>query len=141
MLSDSDSEATVPLPVTARLDVMPVVLLSGIARGRPVALNAPLIQPGGVAPQVGSAAWAGTLTASQAALTLSNSVQLPGNRFLAACNVQVRYRKYELPVVFISIALYMIRIAFWMPTPTTVELLQVGLVGWPLVGFEPLASR
>jgi hypothetical protein len=67
-------------------------------------------------------------------------VQLPGNRFLAACNVQVRYLKYELPVVFISIALYIILIAFCTPRPTTVEPLQVGLVGCPLVGFEPSAS-
>src|SRR5678816_3634718 len=96
--------------------------------GRPVAANVPLMQPGGVAPQVGSPACAGTLTASQAALTVSNCVQLGANRFLAACNVQVRYRRYELPVVFISIALYMIVIAFWMPRPTTVELLQVGLL-------------
>ena len=44
-----------------------------------------------VAEQVGSAAWAGTLTASHAALTVLNSVQLPGNRFLAAVSVQVRY--------------------------------------------------
>src|SRR5947207_8295571 len=110
---------------------MPVALLSGIDRGRPVALNVPLIQPGGVAPQVGSPAWAGTLTASQAALTVLNSVQLLGNRFLAACNVQVRYFRYEAPVVLSSIALYMILIAFCTPRPTTVEPLHVGLVGCP----------
>src|SRR4051794_24626572 len=56
---------------------------------------------------VGSADWAGTLTASHAALTVLNWVQLPGNRFLAACSVQVRYFRYELDEVFISIALYM----------------------------------
>src|SRR4051794_10662921 len=92
-------------------------------------------------PQVGSAAWAGTLTAFHAALTVSNCVQLPGNRLIAACNVQVRYLGYEAPVVFISIALYMILIAFCTPRPTTVVALQVGLVGWPLVGFVPSASR
>ncbi len=58
-----------------------------------------------VAEQVGSADWAGTLTASQAALTLLNSVQLPGKRFFAAVSVQVRYFRYELPEVLISIAL------------------------------------
>src|SRR4029077_3844315 len=92
-------------------------------------------------PQVGSAAWAGTLTASQAALTVLNCVQLPGNRLMAACSVQVRYRRYEAPVVFNSIALYMILIAFCGPRPTTVVPLQVGLVGCPLVGLEPSASR
>jgi hypothetical protein len=91
--------------------------------------------------QLGSLAWAGTLTASQAALTVLNSAQLPGNKFLAACNVQVRYFKYELPVVFISIALYRILIALCTPRPTTGEPLQVGLVGCPLVGFEPSASK
>ena len=45
------------------------------------------------------------------------------------------------PVVFISIALYMILMAFWMPRPVTVVPLQVGLVGWPLVGLVPSASR
>src|SRR5690242_13937494 len=39
--------------------------------------------------QVGSPDWAGTLTASQAALTELNTAQLSGNTFLAACNVQV----------------------------------------------------
>src|SRR5256885_6323107 len=53
--------------------------------------------------QVGSPGWAGTLTASHAAFTVLNWVQLPGNRFLAACRVQVRYLRYELAVVFISI--------------------------------------
>src|SRR4029079_14850209 len=98
MLSDSDSEPTAPLPVTGRTDVMPVALLSGIALGTSAALNAPLIQPGAVTLQVGSPRWAGTLTASQAAFTVSNAVQLSGNRFLAACNVQVLYVKYELAV-------------------------------------------
>ena len=44
-----------------------------------------------VAEQVGSAAWAGTETASHAALTVLKLVQLPGVRFLAAVSVQVRY--------------------------------------------------
>src|SRR3954468_4552017 len=97
----------------------------------------------GVAPpeQVGSPDWAGTLTASHAALTELNSAQLPGNRFLAAVSVQVRYLRYELPEVFISIALYMTLAAFSMPMPVTVELLQVGLTGWPLVGLVPSAIR
>ena len=43
-------------------------------------------------------------------------------------------------MVFISIALYMILIAFWMPRPTTVVPLQVGLDG-PPAGFEPCDSR
>src|SRR5207248_2358134 len=90
---------------------------------------------------VGSPACAGTLTASHAALTVLKSAQLPGVRFLAACSVQTRYRRYELPVVFISIALYMIWIAVLMPRPVTVELLQVGLVGWPSVGLVPSATR
>src|ERR1041384_6729996 len=141
MLSESDSELIVPLPVTGRTDVMPVALLSGIALGTSVEANAPLIQPGTVTLQVGSPGWTGTLTASQAAFTVSNSVQLSGNRFLAACNVQVLYVKYELAVVFISIALYMIWIAVCTPRPTTVEPLQVGLVGCPLVGLEPSATR
>ncbi len=79
--------------------------------------------------QVGSADWAGTLTASQAALTVLNSVQLLGYRFLAAVSVQVRYFRYEELVVFSSIALYMILMAFWMPRPVTVRLLQVVLAG------------
>ena len=40
--------------------------------------------------QVGSAAWAGTETASQAALMVLKLVQLPGVRFLAAFSVAVR---------------------------------------------------
>src|ERR1700759_5662904 len=90
-----------------------------------------------VAVQVGSPDCAGTLTASHAALTVLNSVQLPGNRFLAAVSVQVRYFRYDEPVVLSSIALYMICSAFWMPSPETELLLQVGLVGWPLVGSVP----
>src|SRR5512143_491327 len=39
MLSDSASEATVPLPTTGIVDVIPVALLSGIALGTSVALN------------------------------------------------------------------------------------------------------
>src|SRR6185369_9211466 len=58
-----------------------------------------------VAEQVGSADWAGTLIASHAALTVLNSVQLPGNRFFAAVSVQVRYFRYELLEVLSSIAL------------------------------------
>src|SRR4051812_6817838 len=52
---------------------------------------------GGVVPpvQVGSADWAGTLTAVQAALTVLKVVQLPGVRFLAAVSVQVRYFRYD----------------------------------------------
>ena len=90
---------------------------------------------------VGSPGWAGTLTASQAALTVLNSPQLPGVRFLAACSVHTRYMRYELPEVFMSIALYRMVMALRMPTPVTVELLQVGLVGWPSVGLLPSASR
>src|SRR5215831_5462289 len=96
MLSDSDSEPTAPVPVTARFEVIPVVLLSGIVSGRPVALNVPLTQPP-PAPQPGASIWAGTLTASQAALTVLKLSQLAGNRFLAACSVHTRYRRYELP--------------------------------------------
>ncbi len=55
--------------------------------------------------QVGSAAWAGTLTASQAALTVLKVAQLPGKRFLAAFSVAVRYFRYVMPVVLDSIAL------------------------------------
>ena len=58
-----------------------------------------------VAEQVGSADCAGTLIASHAALTVLNSVQLPGNRFFAAVSVQVRYFRYELLEVLSSIAL------------------------------------
>ena len=36
-------------------------------------------------------------------------------------SVQVRYFRYDAPVVFISIALYMILMAFWMPRPLSVE--------------------
>src|SRR5215510_1278221 len=45
MLSDSESEPTVPLPVTTLFEVMPVALLSGIDRGTLVELNVPLMQP------------------------------------------------------------------------------------------------
>ena len=55
--------------------------------------------------QVGSADWAGTLTASHAAFTLLNLVQSPGKRFFAAVSVQVRYFRYDELDVFISIAL------------------------------------
>src|SRR3712207_2839186 len=99
---------------------------------------------GGVVPveQVGSADWAGTLTASQAALTVLNSVQLPGYRFFAAVSVQVRYFRYDELLVFISIALYMMVIAFWMPRPVIVVLLHVVLVGWPFPPpLVPCASR
>src|SRR4051812_10184162 len=75
--------------------------------------------------QVGSADWAGTLTAFHAALTVLNAVQSFGKRFFAAVSVQVRYFRYDELEVFISIALYMILIAVWMPTPVTVVLLQV----------------
>src|SRR4051812_13070465 len=98
---------------------------------------------GGVVPvvQVGSADWAGTDTASHAALTVLNCVQLPGNRFLAAVSVQVRYLRYDDDEVFISIALYMILIAVWMPSGLlTVEPLQVLLAGWPLPA-DPCAIR
>ncbi len=96
----------------------------------------------GVGPeQVGSPLCAGTLTASQAALTVLNAVQSSGNTVLAACRVQVRYFRYEELEVFTSIALYMILAAFWMPRPVTLVLLQVGLVGWPLLGLVPSASR
>ena len=120
---EADSETLVAVPTVP-------VWLPGLA-------SASAVPP----EQVGSPACAGTLTASHAALTVLNWVQLPGNRFLAACRVQVRYRRYELPEVFISIALYMMRMAFWIPSPVTVELLQVGLVGWPLVGLVPSATR
>ena len=105
-------------------------------------LTVPVLLPGllTVTPplelQVGSPDCAGTLTASHAALTVLNSVQLPGYRFLAAVSVQVRYFRYELLLVFISIALYMILMAFWMPRPVTVELLQVGLDGEPLLPWD-----
>ena len=92
------------------------------------------------AEQVGSAAWAGTETASHAALTVLKSAQLPGVRFLAAVSVQVRYFRYDDEVVFSSIALYMICCAFWIPRPVTVEPLQVGLVG-SVGGLVPSASR
>ena len=90
--------------------------------------------------QVGSPVWAGTDTAFHAALVALNRPQV-ASRFLAAVSVQVRYFRYDDELVFISIALYMICSAFWMPTPVTDELLQVGLVGWPLVGLVPSASR
>ena len=91
--------------------------------------------------QVGSPVCAGTLTAFHAALTVLNSAQLPGNRFFAAVSVHVRYFRYDELDVFMSIALYMIRVAFWMPIPVTDVLLQVGLFGLPLPGALPSASR
>src|SRR5262245_58727711 len=90
--------------------------------------------------QVGSAAWAGTDTAFHAAFVVLYRAQV-GSRFFAAVSVHVRYFRYDDVVVFISIALYMICSAFWMPTPVTDVPLQVGLVGWPLVGLVPSASR
>ena len=53
----------------------------------------------------------------------------------------MRYFRYDEDDVFISIALYMILMAFWMPRPVTLLLLQVGLDGCPLVGLVPSASR
>ena len=53
----------------------------------------------------------------------------------------MRYFRYDDDEVFISIALYMIRWAVWMPTPVRVLPLQVELAGWPLVGLVPSASR
>src|SRR6478672_13284447 len=92
--------------------------------------------------QVGSPACAGTLTASQAALTALNSVQPEAPyRLLAAVSVQVRYFRYDDDEVFMSIALYMIFSAFWMPMPVIEEPLQVGLVGCPSVGLVPSAIR
>src|SRR5882724_8195909 len=91
--------------------------------------------------QVGSAVCAGTLTAFQAAFTELNVAQLPGVSALAAFNVHVRYFRYDAPVVFVSIALYMTFSAVWTPMPVTVLLLHVGLVGWPLVGLLPSAIR
>ena len=44
----------------------------------------------GAGQQVASPDWAGTLTAVHAAFTELNWVQLPGNRFLAACSVHFR---------------------------------------------------
>ena len=147
----------VPLPPSHSFQVpvragRPVLLVIGPEV--PVQLTAPDSKPGfasscPVVPpppvpvvQVGSPAWAGTLTAFQAALTALNSVQLVAPyRFLAAVSVQVRYFRYDDDEVFISIALYMILAAFWMPMPVTVEPLQVGLVGWPSVGLVPSASR
>src|SRR6266545_863339 len=70
--------------------------------------------PDGV--QVGSPVWAGTETAFQAALTALNWPHV-ASRFFAAVSVQVRYFRYDEPVVFISIASYRILIAFWMPMP------------------------
>ena len=93
-----------------------------------------------VEPQVGSAVWAGTETAFHAALTLLYRPQV-ASRFFAEVSVQVRYFRYDDDEVFISIALYMIFWAFWMPTPVSVVPLQVVLVGWPLVGLVPSASR
>src|SRR6185369_13232289 len=58
-----------------------------------------------VAEHVGSPDCAGTEIASHAALTVLNSVQLPGKRFFAAVSVQVRYFRYEALEVFSSIAL------------------------------------
>src|SRR3954463_3641415 len=82
--------------------------------------------------QVGSPDCAGTLTASHAALTVLNSVQLPGYRFFAAVRVQGRYFRYDDNQVFNSIALYIPLMAFCMPSGLlTVEPLQVGLDGWP----------
>jgi hypothetical protein len=49
----------------------------------------PPLQAGPVV-QVGSAVWAGTLTASHAAFTALNGAHDDGNRFLAALSVQVR---------------------------------------------------
>src|SRR4051812_13320628 len=89
---------------------------------------------------VGSPVWAGTDTAFHAAFVALYRPQV-ASRFLAAVRVQVRYFRYDEELVFISIALYMICSAFWMPTPVTAELLQVGLVGCPLVGLLPSASR
>src|SRR3954453_14134530 len=79
--------------------------------------------------QVGSPGWGGTLTASQAALTVLNSVQLPGYRFLAAVSVQVRYFRYDELEVFSSMALYMMVMAFWMPRPVTEPPLHAVLAG------------
>ncbi len=91
--------------------------------------------------QVGSAVWAGTLTAVQAALTVLKVAQLSfGNSDLAAVSVQVRYFTYDELEVLSSIALYMILMAVWMPTPVTVVPLHVELAGWPLP-LEPWASR
>src|SRR5262245_43304893 len=117
-----------PLAVRVRLAATPTVpvWLPGLVR-----VKAPPTV------QVGSPAWAGTLTASHAALTVLNWVQLLGKRFFAACSVQVRYFRYELVVVLSSIALYMICMAVWVPSPVMVVLLQVGLVGCPLVGLVP----
>ena len=75
-------------------------------------------------------------------MTALNSVQLLGYRFLAAVSVQVRYFRYDEVEVLISIALYMIFMAFWMPRPVIApEPLQRVLVGCPLVGLVPSASR
>ena len=63
------------------------------------------------------------------------------SRFFAEVSVQVRYFRYDDVDVFISIALYMIFWAFWIPTPVRVVELQVVLAGWPLVGLVPSASR
>ena len=63
------------------------------------------------------------------------------SRFFAEVSVQVRYFRYDDDEVFISIALYMIFCAVWMPTPVRVVPLHVVLVGWPLVGLVPSASR
>src|SRR5690349_8945118 len=92
---------------------------------------------GDVVEQVGSAVWAGTLTASQAALVLLKSPQVV-SRALAAVSVQVRYFRYDELDVFISIALYMIFVAVWMPTPVSApEPEHRVLAGWPLVGLVP----
>ena len=86
-----------PLAETVRLTAVPTV---------PVWLPGLLtVTWPGFAVQVGSPVWAGTLTASHAALTVLNSVQLLGNMFFAAVSVQVRYFRYELPEVLSCIAL------------------------------------
>ncbi len=51
--------------------------------------------------QVGSPAWAGTLTASHAALVRLKKLQV-ASRFLAAVRVAVRYFLYVMPLVFSS---------------------------------------
>ena len=92
-------------------------------------------------PQVGSADWAGTLTASQAVLTALNWAQVLSMLF-AAVSVQVRYFRYDELEVFISIALYMIFVAVWMPTPVRAPVpLHRVLAGCPLAGLVPSASR
>lgn len=83
--------------------------------------------------QAGSLRGVGTLTAFQAALTLSKTVQEPGNSRLAAVRVAERASRYLQVGVFSNSAWYQILPASWMPSPVRVERSQVGLAGEPRI--------